>query len=109
MQGRALFTPQGSPLPVGRDAVLIEENQQRAYLGFEQPVRVRTVVTATHRLSLFGEGTWGELYDLQTDPDEMVNLWEDAAAQELKSTLLQRLGQLLINYAETSPKPSKLA
>ena len=108
-QGRALFTPNGLAQPSARDAVLIEENQQRAYLGFNEPVRLRTVVTATHRLTLFVEGGWGELYDLQTDPDEMNNLWDASAARDVKTALLQRLGQLLIEYADSSPKPTQVA
>ena len=56
MQGRALFTPAGAVQASGRDAVLIEENQQRAYLGFKGTVRVRTLVTATHRISVFADG-----------------------------------------------------
>jgi arylsulfatase len=88
---------------------LIEENQQRAYLGFEKPVRVRTLVTATHRLSAFAEGDWGELYDLHADPHEMVNLWHAPAAQPLKQRLLQRLAQSLIEHADTSPNPTRVA
>jgi arylsulfatase len=109
LQGKALFMPTGAPLPSGRDAVLIEENQQRAYLGFEQPVRLRTLVTATHRLSVYAEGDWGELYDLQADPHEMVNLWAAPQAQALKLALMQRLAQQLIEYADTSPLPTRIA
>lgn len=108
-QGRALVSPTGLELPSGRDAVLVEENQQRAYLGFEQPVRVRTVVTRTHRLSLFAEGTWGELYDLQGDPLELINLWDAPDAQALKASLIQRLALLLMEHADTSPNPTRIA
>ncbi|MET3373468.1 arylsulfatase [Variovorax boronicumulans] len=109
IQGRPLVTPTGMQRATSRDAVLIEENQQRAYLGFEKPVRVRTIVTTTHRLSLFSEGVWGELYDLLVDQDELVNLWDEPSAQTTKSVLLQRLGQLLIEHSDTSPRPTHLA
>ena len=100
MQGKPLFTPGGEAIPTGRDAVLIEENQQRAYLGFERPVKVRTVVTATHRMSVFAEGAWGELYDLKSDPHEKVNLWDaphDARAciSHLKAHRLKREAKIL--------------
>lgn len=108
-QGKPLFTPAGLPLATARDAVLIEENQQRAYLGFEQPVRVRTVVTDTHRLSVFAEGSWGELYDLKSDPLELVNLWDSPQAQTVKLALVQRLTQLLIEHSDTSPNPTRIA
>lgn len=108
-QGKALFDTLGAGLPTGRDAVLIEENQQRAYMGFETAVRARTLVTERHRLTMFQEGDWGELYDLEHDPLELVNLWEDAAAEGLKSTLVQRLVRALIEHAETSPNPTRIA
>lgn len=109
MQGKALFDADGSSRPSGRDAVLIEENQQRAYLGFSQPVRVRTVVTHTHRLSVFAEGDWGELYDLQTDPGETRNLWDEPDARVLRESLLMRLVQQILEHSETSPRPTRLA
>lgn len=109
VQGKALFAPDGQPAPSGRDAVLVEENQQRAYLGFKQPVRVRTVVSEGHRMSVFAEGSWGELYDLAADPLEMRNLWEDPAEAPLKSRLMFRLVQLLTEHADTSPNPTRVA
>lgn len=108
-QGRALLTPGGDAQPTGRDAVLVEENQQRAYLGYDKPVQVRTLVSDTHRLSVFAEGDWGELYDLGVDPHELHNLWHVSEAQGLKLRLLQQLVQLMIEHADTSPNPKRLA
>lgn len=108
-QGKPLYTSEGDPLPTGRDAVLVEENQQRAYLGFDRPVKVRTVVTDTHRMSVFGEGAWGELYDLAADPHEMDNLWDAPQAQPLKWSLMQRLVRLLIEHGDNSPHPTRIA
>lgn len=108
-QGKALFDPVGAGLPSGRGAVLIEENQQRAYMGFENPVRARTLVTARHRLTVFQEGDWGELYDLLEDPLELTNLWDEPEAAGTRSTLLHRLARALIEHAETSPNPTRIA
>lgn len=109
VQGRALFSATGSPQPSGRVAVLVEENQQRAYLGFEDPVRVRTVVTKSHRLSVFQEGEWGELYDLVADPDETRNLWDEPTSKDLRSQLMEQLVHLLMEHADSSPRPTQLA
>lgn len=109
MQGLPLFTPDGQPSVLARDAVLVEESQQRAYLGFEKPVRLRTLVTCEYRLSVFVEGEWGELYDLKDDPLERVNLWDVPDAQVLKCRLLHRLVQVMIEHADSSPRPSKVA
>ncbi|AZG11227.1 DUF4976 domain-containing protein [Pigmentiphaga sp. H8] len=108
-QGRPLVTRQGAPRASGRDAVLIEENQQRAFLGFDQPVKVRTVVTSSHRMSVFAEGDWGELYDLERDPHELRNLWDQPEACALKLELMTRLVKLQIEHAETSPRPAHRA
>lgn len=109
MQGKALVDPAGQPRASGRAAVLIEENQQRAYVGFERPVRVRTLVTQTHRLSVFQEGEWGELYDLVADPLEEDNLWEVPEAQALRARLLDTMVRQLIEYSESSPRPTSVA
>lgn len=108
-QGKALFDTEGLPLDSAREAVLIEENQQRAYLGFKGAVRMRTLVTPTHRLSAFGEGDWGELYDLQADPQETRNLWSEPEALPVKTEMLACLARTLIGYSETSPLPTRLA
>ncbi len=108
-QGKPLYSPTGEATATGRDAVLIEENQQRAYLGFDKPVRVRTLVSDTHRMSVFVEGGWGELYDLVADPHELVNLWDAPQAQALKSELMLRLTQLLIEHGDSSPNPTRVA
>jgi len=109
MQGKPLFSESGATLQSGRDAVLVEENQQRAYLGFDRPVRVRTLVTVKHRLSMFLEGDWGELYDLQADPYETRNLWGDAASAGLRAELTEKLVRQMLEHAETSPRPLHLA
>ncbi|MCP5259864.1 MAG: sulfatase-like hydrolase/transferase [Burkholderiaceae bacterium] len=109
MQGKALFSADGASTPTARTSVLIEENQQRAYLGFTQPVQVRTLVTATHRMSVFVEGGWGELYDLQADPHEMDNLWERPEYAPLKLQLMQELAQQMMAMSDASPRPTRIA
>lgn len=42
------------------------------------------------KLNLFHGIDYGELYDLENDPDEFVNLWEDAAAQSIKCRLIKQ-------------------
>lgn len=108
-QGKALVGPTGQHKPSGRHAVLIEESQQRAYLGFREPVQVRTIVSERYRLSMFHEGTWGELYDLQADPNETRNLWDEPSCTALRCGLLDRMVRLLIEHADMSPRPTSLA
>ena len=109
VQGCPLFDEQGGALASGRSGVLIEESQQRAYVGFETPVQVRTLVTQRYRLSLYHEGDWGELYDLQDDPQECRNLWDDEGSQGLRQSLVEELARTLMRHTDMCPKPTSLA
>ena len=89
--------------------LVIEEEGQRPQVGFEGRVRTRSLVTRRHRLSLYDGVAWGELYDLESDPDEMINLWDDPANAALRAELVLRLARKMIALAETSPNPTAAA
>jgi arylsulfatase A-like enzyme len=109
MQGRALLPAIDGNDTDWRDALLIEEEGQRVYLGFSNRVRVRTLRTERYRLSVYDGATWGELYDRHSDPDETQNLWDDHAYRKLRGDLNQRLVHLMIEHSDTSPYPPGLA
>ncbi|MHC4997282.1 MAG: sulfatase family protein, partial [Planctomycetota bacterium] len=46
--------------------------------------------TTTHKIVVYHGTDQGELYDLQSDPDEFDNLWNDPASQSLKLDLMKR-------------------
>jgi hypothetical protein len=89
--------------------MVIEEEGQRVYLGFERRVRVRTLVTERHRLSVYDGAAWGELYDRQEDPHERVNRWADPAHRAILAELQDRLIHEMIALSDTSPRPAALA
>lgn len=100
IQGRDLFASEPP------EAVIVEEDSQRAMIGFDQPQRVRTIVTQRHRMSLRqGEG-WGELYDLQADPDEAINLFADPSAAPIRAALTETMLIRLMELQDRSPLPS---
>ena len=45
--------------------------------------------TKQHKLSVYHGNDYGELYDLENDPDEHNNLWENPDAQNLKTQLIK--------------------
>ncbi|MGH8700473.1 MAG: sulfatase/phosphatase domain-containing protein, partial [Burkholderiales bacterium] len=92
-----------------RDALLIEQESQRPIPGFAPPMRMRTLVTARHRLTVYEEDGQGELYDLEADPDELDNLWEEPRHAAIRATLLHALACAMIAHGETSPFPSARA
>ena len=53
--------------------------------------------------------TWGELYDLREDPDEMDNLFDDPGHEKVRAALFERLAQRQMELVDTSPLPSMRA
>jgi arylsulfatase A-like enzyme len=98
-----------APPALARDAVLIEEEGHHPYPGSPFPLRVRTLVTERWRLSVRADEAWGELYDLQADPDERVNLWADKALVEVKAELSLRLVQEMQRQVDDVPLPNRMA
>jgi arylsulfatase A-like enzyme len=105
LQGKTIL-PLMKGAPSVRERLLIEEEGQRYYMGFPDRVRMRSVITGRYRLSLYDGVPWGELYDLREDPQELANLWDDKA---LRGTLTEELGRAMIDLAETSPYPTRIA
>ena len=100
LQGRDLFATD----PV--DAIIVEEDSQRPMTGFGKPQRVRTVVTDRYRMSIRQGENWGELYDLQSDPTEVNNLFNDASAAEIRATLIETMLRRMIELQDRAPLPA---
>jgi arylsulfatase A-like enzyme len=109
IQGRSLLPLIEGDAQTLRDALVIEEEGQRTYLGFDERVRMRSLVTAQHRISLYDGVPWGELYDRQADPEETINLWDDTGARKLRGELVERLAKAMLAATEESPHPTALA
>ena len=110
IQGRSLLALiDGGADASPRPGVLIEEEGQRVMFGFDARVRMRTWQTARHRLSVYEGADWGELYDLQDDPHECHNRWDDPAALALRDDLLHQMVRAMIAHADSSPNPTALA
>ncbi|MGI9317603.1 MAG: sulfatase family protein [bacterium] len=92
-----------------RNALLIEYNDGMARLGFDAPARVRSLLTSTHRLSIYMDQDWGELYDLIRDPNESNNLWDDPESQSIRATLSLSLNHELTRLMDESPRSKRLA
>lgn len=92
VQGQSLATPVLSsnrritPFWTGKDEVFFET------------VFTKTVRTATHKLSYCynGDRRWGQLYDLDKDPAEEHNLYENPQVKDIQMDLHRRLTNWLI-------------
>ena len=59
---------------------------------------MRTLVTQRYRLTAYSRQAYGELFDLQEDPNEFHNLWDVSSRRKLRDDL--RI-QLLEKIMET--------
>nr|WP_272214011.1 sulfatase/phosphatase domain-containing protein [Marinicella sp. W31]MDC2875430.1 DUF4976 domain-containing protein [Marinicella sp. W31] len=73
--------------PEARDFILCENRHN--------PVmpHVDTYVGQRYKITVYREGRFGELFDLEEDPGEINNLWDQPAAQGLKVDMLQAMIQ----------------
>ncbi|MBT5455796.1 MAG: sulfatase-like hydrolase/transferase, partial [Rhodospirillaceae bacterium] len=92
-----------------RDELLIEYNDSGPRLGFETPARVRSLVDGRYRMTIYQGHDWGELYDLETDPDETRNLWDSSAHEAVKAKMSLSLAHHLAGLMDESPRARRLA
>lgn len=109
IQGRDL-TPEIETLSDhGPGQVLVEDDQQRPIMGFDESFRVHTLATDRWRLSLYSGHGHGELYDLHNDPHELTNLYGDPAHAATKTEMLERLAKAEMETVDRSPFPTAIA
>lgn len=90
MQGRSLL-----PLVTGQS----DPERHRAFVRSEYHDALdlphashgNMIFDGRHKLVVYHGQEVGELYDLESDPDEFVNLWREPAAQAVRQELMQRL------------------
>ena len=109
MQGQNLLSVIERAQASDSRAMLLEEESQHPHPGFPAAVRARTLVTSRYRLSLYDEVAWGELYDLENDPDEAHNLWDDPAARALRADLTEQLARRMLALRDDCPRPTQSA
>jgi uncharacterized sulfatase len=96
MQGRSQLDVWRGQAALARDHVLVENRHQPT------AVHLRTYIDGRYKLTVYRNAPYGELFDLQDDPDERHNLWDDAAHADLKRELLHRFVQ-----AEIAREPTR--
>ncbi len=84
------------------DAIVVENDDD--HIG----ARLRTLYTDRHQLTVYvtddGEADHGLLFDLQEDPAQLRNLWNDPGSRALKLELKSRLLAELIRVQNRSPR-----
>ncbi len=100
IQGRDLLTTEPP------EAIIVEEDSQRTMTGFDRPQRVRTIVTDRYRMSLREGEDWNELYDLEADPDELVNLYDVPDAVGVRQAVTETMLRRMIDLQDRAPLPA---
>lgn len=67
-----------------RDHVIAENRHQPT------AVHLRTYIDQRHKMTLYRDRPWGELFDLAEDPDERRNLFDKPECAGLRSNLMHR-------------------
>jgi uncharacterized sulfatase len=65
-----------------RDHVIVENQHQPTTMN------MRTFINMRHKITIHYNRKYGELYDLEKDPGEIINLWDRPECQVLKQELL---------------------
>lgn len=68
-----------------RDSLLVENRHQPT------SIHIKTYVDERYKLTVYHNREYGELFDLQEDPQELNNLWNEPGAQTLKTELKEKL------------------
>lgn len=83
---------EGRPLLDGPREWVLTENDHRMVFD----ISLRTLTTARYKItSYLGSPDQGELYDLDDDPGEFVNRWDDPSFSEVRSDLLATLDDVM--------------
>ena len=109
IQGKSALPAMSGNSDAGHDAMLIEYGSQRPLYSTTGEMTMRTLVDRRWRITYYRGVPWGELYDLENDPNELDNLWDDPAGASAKSALTERLLHKMLELAERSPRPTRTA
>ena len=80
-----------------RDHVIVEDRFEPTL------VHLRTYVDERYKITVYRDRDWGEMFDLEQDPREERNLWDNPACATLKCELLRRF----VN-AELKREPTRM-
>lgn len=96
-----LFDMIGIPFPEGRDAISLlpnpEEGRRYVFAEHAKDLRLQEIKYMTmvrdkdYKLVHYLDQPWGELYDLNADPDERRNLWDDGGYTAVQRRLLDAI------------------
>lgn len=92
-----------------RTRLLAEHQDNVARLGFSRFAMLRTLFTDQWRLTVYRGEEWGELYDIQNDPEETRNLWDSPDHAQIRAALCDQLIDEMLVNVDQSPHAKRRA
>jgi arylsulfatase A-like enzyme len=105
IQGRSLWPLLSGETPLDDHREVVYSEYYNAMPWHTDPVPYGTMIrTDRHKLVRMHGLDSGELYDLERDPGETVNRWDDPAAEATKRDLLGRLSDAMARTVDPLPE-----
>lgn len=109
IQGKSLMQAIHGEVSDEESSALIQYEHQKYDSALNGTPKIHTLVTDRWRITLLLDQSWGELYDLRNDPNELHNRWDDNEVKSVKWALIERLLRKELDYIEKSPLPAARA
>jgi len=91
LPGRSLRSFLDGNAPLAAEPALIEYDED--WFPDGPFFRVRTMVTERYKLVIYGNPEEGQLFDVEADPHELNDLWNDPAHREVQAELVTKAFQ----------------
>jgi len=88
MQGRDQTDAWCGRAEPARDHAIVENHHNAS-----DAVHLRTLITGRYKLTVYRGRDWGELFDLQEDPGELNNRFDDAEFADVRAQMMEKLVQ----------------
>ncbi|MBU3671994.1 MAG: sulfatase [Sinobacteraceae bacterium] len=88
---------------IDREGVVIEEDELPIHMGELGPVRLTSYIDSRWRLTLWHGDEQGELFDRESDPHELRNLWSEPSAADARSRLTESLLRARLQMIDVLP------
>ena len=101
---------QGRPQPevLNRRAESVRDSAVISYDAHDIGINIKCLRTGRYKLVVFADEEYGELYDYQSDPDELHNLYFEDAYTSVKLQLYEKLCSRLISDQDPLPPKKSL-
>lgn len=92
-----------------RRGILIEEDELSEHIQQEQGTRVRSYIEDNWRITVWDGDTQGELFDRNSDPHEINNLWSQDKFSHKRAQLTESMLREMIRLTDTAPLATHIA